>query len=235
MPAAAPAIHRRRALAERLRARPFRVDRLKTGTPPRIDRNTIDYSRLEGTAGRRSACRFSRPWVALDMHPEQVMLPHHITPTNARHDIIRESRCIARRCSAARSRAWARAIARRSRTRSCASPTSTSHQVFVEPEGLNLGEVYPNGISTSLPFDVQQQLVNSMRGFEAGADHPAGLCDRIRLFRSARPASDARNPLHRRPLFCRADQRHHRLRGSGRAGPDRRRQRRGAGAGQTGR
>ncbi|MCP4982619.1 MAG: tRNA uridine-5-carboxymethylaminomethyl(34) synthesis enzyme MnmG, partial [Gammaproteobacteria bacterium] len=77
------------ALAERLRARPFRVDRLKTGTPPRIDRNTIDYSKLEEQPGDDPLPLFSSMG-SLDMHPEQICC--HITHTNARtHDIIRES------------------------------------------------------------------------------------------------------------------------------------------------
>ena len=151
------------ALAERLRARPFRVDRLKTGTPPRIDRKTIDYARLQEQPGDMPLPLFSTMGT-LDMHPEQVCC--HITHTNEKtHDIIRES--------LHRSPLFSGEIEGVG-PRYCPSiedkvvrfADKTSHQVFVEPEGLQLGEVYPNGISTSLPYDVQQRLVNSMLGFE---------------------------------------------------------------------
>jgi len=150
-------------LAERLRARPFRVGRLKTGTPPRIDRNSIDFSRLEEQPGDDPLPLFSTMG-SLDMHPEQVCC--HITHTNTKtHDIIRES--------LHRSPLFSGDIEGVG-PRYCPSiedkvvrfADKTSHQVFVEPEGLKLGEVYPNGISTSLPFDIQQALVNSMLGFE---------------------------------------------------------------------
>jgi len=150
-------------LAERLRARPFRVGRLKTGTPPRIDRNSIDFSRLQEQPGDDPLPLFSTMG-SLDMHPQQVCC--HITHTNTRtHDIIRES--------LHRSPLFSGEIEGVG-PRYCPSiedkvvrfADKTSHQVFVEPEGLKLGEVYPNGISTSLPFDVQQALVNSMLGFE---------------------------------------------------------------------
>ena len=151
------------ALAERLRARPFRVDRLKTGTPPRIDRKTIDYSKLEEQPGDTPLPVFSYIG-SVDMHPEQICC--HITHTNEKtHDIIRES--------LHRSPLFSGEIEGVG-PRYCPSiedkvvrfADKLSHQVFVEPEGLKLGEVYPNGISTSLPFDVQQQVVNSMLGFE---------------------------------------------------------------------
>ena len=74
--------------------------------------------------------------------------------------------CIARRCIPARSRAWARAIARRSRTRSSGSPSATRHQIFLEPEGLDDDTVYPNGISTSLPEEVQLALLATIPGLE---------------------------------------------------------------------
>ena len=150
-------------LAERLRARPFAVGRLKTGTPPRIDRNSIDFTRLEEQPGDDPLPLFSTMG-SLDMHPEQVCC--HITHTNAKtHDIIREN--------LHRSPLFSGEIDGVG-PRYCPSiedkvvrfADKTSHQVFVEPEGLKLGEVYPNGISTSLPFDVQQELVNSMAGFE---------------------------------------------------------------------
>ncbi len=150
-------------LAERLRARPFRVDRLKTGTPPRIDRNSIDYSRLEVQPGDDPLPVFSTMG-SLDMHPEQLCC--HITHTNEQtHDIIRDS--------LHRSPLFSGKIEGVG-PRYCPSiedkvvrfADKDSHQIFIEPEGLKLGEVYPNGISTSLPFDVQQRFVNSMVGFE---------------------------------------------------------------------
>jgi tRNA uridine 5-carboxymethylaminomethyl modification enzyme len=99
-------------------------------------------------------------------------------------------------------------------------PSKGSHQIFLEPEGLTTHEFYPNGISTSLPFDVQIEIVRSMKGLERS--HPASrLCDRIRLLRSARTQGIARDEGHRRPVLRRADQRHDRLRrsrGSGAAG-----------------
>ena len=91
----------------------------------------------------------------------------------------------------------------------------TSHQIFLEPEGLATNEIYPNGISTSLPFDVQMALVRSMKGCEQRAPAAARLFDRVRLLRSARAALVARNESDPRSLFRRADQRHDRLRGSG--------------------
>ena len=151
------------ALAERLRARPFRVDRLKTGTPPRIDRKTIDYARLAEQPGDDPLPVFSTMGT-LAMHPEQVSC--HITYTNEKtHDIIR--------ASLHRSPLFSGEIEGVG-PRYCPSiedkvvrfADKNAHQVFVEPEGLRLGEVYPNGISTSLPYDVQQQVVNSMLGFE---------------------------------------------------------------------
>lgn len=152
-----------KALAERLRARPFRVRRLKTGTPPRIDRKTIDYTHLQQQPGDTPLPVFSTMGT-VDMHPEQICC--HITHTNEKtHDIIRDN--------LHRSPLFSGEIEGVG-PRYCPSiedkvvrfADKTSHQIFVEPEGLKLSEVYPNGISTSLPFDVQQQVVNSMLGFE---------------------------------------------------------------------
>ena len=151
------------ALAQRLRERPFRIGRLKTGTPPRIDRKTIDFSVLEEQPGDEPLPVFSTMG-SIALHPRQVSC--HITHTNEKtHDIIR--------ASLHRSPLFNGEIDGVG-PRYCPSiedkivrfADRTSHQVFVEPEGLNLSEVYPNGISTSLPFDVQQTLVNSMRGFQ---------------------------------------------------------------------
>ena len=124
-------------------------------------------------------------------HPRQVSC--HITHTNERtHEIIRAG-LIARRFSRAPSKASGRATARRSKTRSCASRISTRHQIFLEPEGLTTFEIYPNGISTSLPFDVQLDARAFDPGLRERARHAARLCDRVRLLRSARPEVLARD------------------------------------------
>lgn len=150
-------------LAARLRELPFRVDRLKTGTPPRIDARSIDYSQLEEQPGDDPVPVFSFMGDASE-HPRQVSC--HITHTNERtHDIIRGGMD--------RSPMFT-GIIEGTGPRYCPSiedkvvrfADKTSHQIFVEPEGLTTHEVYPNGISTSLPFDVQYALVRSMKGFE---------------------------------------------------------------------
>ncbi|MCF6255139.1 MAG: tRNA uridine-5-carboxymethylaminomethyl(34) synthesis enzyme MnmG [Gammaproteobacteria bacterium] len=151
------------ALGERLRELPFRVDRLKTGTPPRIDGSTIDYSVLEAQPGDDPRPVFSFMGSVAD-HPRQ--MPCYITHTNTQtHDIIR--------AGLDRSPMYSGEIEGVG-PRYCPSiedkivrfADKDSHQIFVEPEGLTTHEVYPNGISTSLPFDVQHALVRSMRGFE---------------------------------------------------------------------
>ncbi len=151
------------ALAKRLRELPFRVDRLKTGTPPRLDGRTIDYSGLEEQPGDDPRPVFSFMGSVED-HPRQVSC--HITHTNEQtHDIIR--------AGLDRSPMYSGVIEGVG-PRYCPSiedkvmrfADKNSHQIFVEPEGLTTNEVYPNGISTSLPFDVQYELVRSMKGFE---------------------------------------------------------------------
>lgn len=151
------------ALAIRLRERPFRIGRLKTGTPPRLDRKTIDYSRMQEQPGDMPLPIFSSMG-SLDLHPQQ--LSCHITHSNEKtHDIIRNN--------LHRSPLFSGEIEGVG-PRYCPSiedkivrfADKNAHQIFVEPEGLNLSEVYPNGISTSLPFDVQFELVRSMAGFE---------------------------------------------------------------------
>jgi len=150
-------------LAQRLRDLPFRVDRLKTGTPPRIDSRSIDYSELEQQAGDIPVPVFSFLGNASE-HPRQISC--HITHTNERtHDIIRGGMD--------RSPLFTGVI-EGTGPRYCPSiedkvvrfADKKSHQIFIEPEGLTSHEVYPNGISTSLPFDVQFELVRSMKGFE---------------------------------------------------------------------
>jgi len=150
-------------LAERLRELPLCVGRLKTGTPPRIDGRTIDYSELLIQHGDDPLPVFSYLGRRSE-HPQQ--LPCYITATNERtHDIIRAG------CD--RSPMFTGVIEGVG-PRYCPSVEDkihrfagkTSHQIFIEPEGLNTHEVYPNGISTSLPYDVQLELVRSIKGFE---------------------------------------------------------------------
>ncbi|VAW66493.1 tRNA-5-carboxymethylaminomethyl-2-thiouridine(34)synthesis protein MnmG [hydrothermal vent metagenome] len=151
------------ALAERLRELPFRVNRLKTGTPPRIDTRSIDYSQLQEQPGDSPRPVFSLTGSVAD-HPQQVSC--HITHTNARtHEIIQGG--------LDRSPMYSGVIEGVG-PRYCPSiedkvvrfADKDSHQIFIEPEGLNSFEIYPNGISTSLPFDVQFELVRSIKGFE---------------------------------------------------------------------
>ncbi|HEY5702864.1 MAG TPA: tRNA uridine-5-carboxymethylaminomethyl(34) synthesis enzyme MnmG [Gammaproteobacteria bacterium] len=151
------------ALAQRLRQLPFRVGRLKTGTPPRIDGKTINYRQLNIQPGDEPVPVFSFRG-RRDMHPAQITC--HITQTNERtHEIIRGG--------IHRSPMYNGNI-ESSGPRYCPSvedkvmrfADKNSHQIFIEPEGLNTSEVYPNGISTSLPYDIQLELVRSIKGFE---------------------------------------------------------------------
>ena len=150
-------------LAARLRELALPVGRLKTGTPPRLDGRTIDFNRLAVQPGDDPVPVFSFLGHA-DMHPRQ--LPCWITHTNPRtHDIIR--------AGLDRSPLFTGVI-KGVGPRYCPSiedkvvrfAERTSHQIFLEPEGLATREIYPNGISTSLPFDVQLALVRSMAGCE---------------------------------------------------------------------
>ena len=151
------------ALAERLRELPFRVGRLKTGTPPRIDGRSVNFTELDiqpGDDPRPVMSQLGRR----DMHPRQVHC--HITYTNeTTHQLIRDNLSLSamhsgniegvgpRYCPSIEDKV----------VRFADKP---SHQIFIEPEGLNTTELYPNGISTSLPFSVQLQFVRSMVGFE---------------------------------------------------------------------
>ncbi len=151
------------ALAAKLREGLFVVDRLKTGTPPRIDGRTLDYAVMEEQPGDTPMPVFSYVGDVAD-HPQQVSC--WITHTSERtHDIIRGA--------LHRSPLYSGQIEGIG-PRYCPSiedkvvrfAEKASHQIFVEPEGLDVTEIYPNGISTSLPFDVQLDLVRSIRGFE---------------------------------------------------------------------
>jgi len=150
-------------LAARLRELPFRVGRLKTGTPPRLDGRSIDYSRLVAQPSDEPRPVFSFLGRRAD-HPRQIAC--HITATNVRtHDIIR--------AATDRSPLFTGKIEGVG-PRYCPSVEDKvvrfaerdSHQIFLEPEGLDTHEVYPNGISTSLPFDVQYEFVRSIAGLE---------------------------------------------------------------------
>ena len=151
------------ALADRLREFPLRVDRLKTGTPPRIDAKSVDFSQLQEQWGDTPLPVMSYMGNVAD-HPEQVCC--WITYTNQKtHDIIRSGMD--------RSPMYTGVIEGVG-PRYCPSiedkvsrfADKDSHQIFIEPEGLKTHELYPNGISTSLPFDVQLELVRSINGFE---------------------------------------------------------------------
>ena len=151
------------ALALRMQDMPLRVDRLKTGTPPRIDARSVDFSSLEEQWGDQP-----RPVMSYmgtrDQHPQQKCC--WITYTNSKtHDIIRQG--------LDRSPLYTGVIGGVG-PRYCPSiedkvtrfSDRNQHQIFIEPEGLDTQELYPNGISTSLPFDIQYQLVRSISGFE---------------------------------------------------------------------
>jgi tRNA uridine 5-carboxymethylaminomethyl modification enzyme len=150
-------------LADRLRELDLGVGRLKTGTPPRIDARTVDFKNLEVQPGDTPTPNLSF-WTKADVHPEQVAC--HITHTTEQtHDIIRQG--------LDRSPLYTGVIDGVG-PRYCPSiedkivrfADKQSHQIFIEPEGLNSTELYPNGISTSLPFDVQEAVVKSIPGFE---------------------------------------------------------------------
>jgi tRNA uridine 5-carboxymethylaminomethyl modification enzyme len=152
-----------KTLAEKLRAMPFNVARLKTGTPARIDGNSVDFSVMEEQPGDVKIPVFSYLGSKED-HPDQISC--YITHTNKHtHDLIRGG--------LDRSPMYTGVI-EGSGPRYCPSiedkimrfADKDSHQIFVEPEGLNTTELYPNGISTSLPFDLQQDFIRSIKGFE---------------------------------------------------------------------
>ncbi|MBM89842.1 MAG: tRNA uridine-5-carboxymethylaminomethyl(34) synthesis enzyme MnmG [Gammaproteobacteria bacterium] len=151
------------ALADRLRELPFTVERLKTGTPPRIDARSVDFSKMQVQQGDRPLPTMSYLGSPKD-HPRQINC--FITATNeACHEIIRRG--------LNRSPLYTGVIDAMG-PRYCPSiedkvmrfTDKASHQIFVEPEGLETTELYPNGISTSLPYDIQVKMVQSINGFE---------------------------------------------------------------------
>ncbi|RTR27424.1 tRNA uridine-5-carboxymethylaminomethyl(34) synthesis enzyme MnmG [Shewanella atlantica] len=151
------------ALADRLRELPIRIGRLKTGTPPRLDANTLDFSKMQEQKGDTPLPVMS--FIGdVSQHPDQISC--FVTHTNERtHEIIRGG--------LDRSPMYSGVIEGVG-PRYCPSiedkinrfADKSSHQIFIEPEGLNTNEIYPNGISTSLPFDVQLDLVRSIQGCE---------------------------------------------------------------------
>jgi tRNA uridine 5-carboxymethylaminomethyl modification enzyme len=152
------------SLSARLKELKLPQGRLKTGTPPRIDGRTIDFSVMEAQPGDLDPIPVFSVMGSVDLHPQQ--LPCWVTHTNERtHDIIRGG--------LDRSPMYTGVIEGVG-PRYCPSiedkihrfADKSSHQIFLEPEGLTTNEFYPNGISTSLPFDVQLELVHSMRGLE---------------------------------------------------------------------
>ena len=151
------------ALANRLRELPFRVNRLKTGTPPRLDADSVDFSVMQVQEGDTPLPVMSYLGKQSD-HPAQINC--YITNTNENcHEVIRGG--------LDRSPMYTGVI-EGTGPRYCPSiedkvmrfADKSSHQIFVEPEGLNTKELYPNGISTSLPFDVQLEMVREIKGFE---------------------------------------------------------------------
>jgi tRNA uridine 5-carboxymethylaminomethyl modification enzyme len=151
-------------LAQRLRAMPMRVGRLKTGTPPRIDKRSIDFSCLQAQPGDTPTPVFSFMG-DISQHPQQINC--HITHTNEQtHQIISENIHLSPMYSGQ---------IESTGPRYCPSIEDkitrfsgrNSHQIFLEPEGLNSQEIYPSGISTSLPFAVQQKFIRSIKGLEA--------------------------------------------------------------------
>jgi len=180
------------ALAARLRELPFRVERLKTGTPPRIDGKSIDYSKLESQPGDYPVPSFSFLGHAA-VHPRQIDC--HITYTNEKtHEIIRSN--------IDRSAMYSGNIEGIG-PRYCPSiedkvlrfAEKDSHQVFIEPEGLDTTEIYPNGISTSLPFEVQIDYVRSIAGFEKAVITRPGYAIEYDFFdpRDLRPSLETKH------------------------------------------
>ncbi|MBT8107359.1 MAG: tRNA uridine-5-carboxymethylaminomethyl(34) synthesis enzyme MnmG [Gammaproteobacteria bacterium] len=184
----APAIR----LAERLREMPFNVARLKTGTPPRLDGRTLDYSRMQAQPGDTPRPVFSFMG-RRDEHPRQVSC--FITKTTGEtHEILRAS---------LGESAMFSGLIEGVGPRYCPSiedkivrfADKSSHQVFVEPEGLNTDTVYPNGISTSMPAEVQERFVHSIVGFENAVITQPGYAIEYDYFdpRDLRPTLETRH------------------------------------------
>jgi tRNA uridine 5-carboxymethylaminomethyl modification enzyme len=178
-------------LADRLRELPFHVGRLKTGTPPRLDGRTVDFSVMRPQPGDDPAPVFSFLGTRAE-HPRQTLC--HITRTTpATHDIIR--------AALDRSPMFTGAI-QSVGPRYCPSiedkvvrfAERDSHQIFVEPEGLTTSELYPNGVSTSLPYDVQEAFIRTIPGFEQARITRPGYAIEYDFFdpRDLRPTLETR-------------------------------------------
>ena len=179
-------------LADRLREMPFRVSRLKTGTPPRLDGNTLNFDVMQEQPGDTPAPVFSFMGARAE-HPEQVSC--HITRTSEEtHDIIRASLDESPMYSG---------LIDGVGPRYCPSvedkivrfADKASHQIFVEPEGLDTDVVYPNGISTSLPYETQVRFVQSIPGFENARITQPGYAIEYDYFdpRDLRPTLETRH------------------------------------------
>ena len=195
-------------LANRLRELPFNVGRLKTGTPPRIDGKSVDFSHLKEQPGDVPRPVFSFLGSANDQ-PEQVNC--WITHTSeTTHEIIRSA--------LHRSPMYSGTIDGVG-PRYCPSiedkivrfAERNSHQIFIEPEGLNTRELYPNGISTSLPYDVQVEFVRSIPGFENAHITRPGYAIEYDFFDPRGLKFQPRNQANKGPVFCRSDQWYNRL------------------------
>lgn len=162
------------ALAARLRELPLRVGRLKTGTPPRLDGRSINFSQLTEQPGDTPCPVFSYLG-SVEEHPPQV--PCWITHTTRTHPRVHPGRsgpfAAVRRGHSGRRAALLPSIEDKIHR----FADKNSHQIFLEPEGLGTHEFYPNGISTSLPFDIQYALVRSIAGPGKRPHHPARLRD----------------------------------------------------------
>ena len=205
----------------------FALGRLKTGTPPRLDGATIDWAAVEMQPGDEPP----EPFSTLTERITTPQIQCGITRTTAAtHEIIR--------ANVHRSPMYSGQIASRG-PRYCPSIEDKivrfgerdGHQIFLEPEGLDDSTVYPNGISTSLPEEVQRALVATIPGLEKARHGAARLRDRVRPRGSARAAGHAGDEALRRPVPGRSDQRHDRLRRGCGAGTCRRSQRGRAGRG----
>jgi tRNA uridine 5-carboxymethylaminomethyl modification enzyme len=198
-------------LAAQLAELALPLGRLKTGTPPRLDGRTIDWAHLESQPGDDIPVMFS----FLNRAPKARQISCGITHTTEEtHQIVRDN--------LSRSAMYGGHIEGVG-PRYCPSiedkivrfADKISHQVFLEPEGLDDYTVYPNGLSTSLPEEVQHAYIRSIPGVGADGNPSARLCNRVRLLRSTRPWRDTGDKGYSGAVFRRTDQRYHRLRRGG--------------------
>ena len=182
------------ALAARLREMPFTVGRLKTGTPPRLDGSTVDHSQLEAQPSDNPEPVFSFTG-SRDQHPPQT--PCYVTHTNERtHEIVQAALTQSATFSGAIESAG---------PRYCPSiedkvtrfSGKAAHRIFIEPEGLDVCEIYPNGVSTSLPFETQLEMIRSIKGFERAHITRPGYAIEYDYFdpRGLRPSLETK-PVH---------------------------------------